>query len=30
MTDKAGNRVASENGYRCVLTIADGEVVFAD
>lgn len=28
LTDKAGNRVQSENGYRCVLTVADGQVVY--
>lgn len=28
LTDKAGNRVVSETGYRCVLTLADGEVVY--
>ncbi len=28
LTDKAGNRVVSETGYRCVLTVADGEVVY--
>ena len=28
LTDKAGNHIASENGYRCILTVADGEVVY--
>lgn len=28
MTDRAGNRVHSDHGYRCVLTIADGQVVY--
>jgi len=28
LTDKAGNRIVSENGYRCVLTVADGELVY--
>ena len=28
LTDMAGNRVQSENGYRCVLTVADGQVVY--
>lgn len=28
LTDKAGNHIESENGYRCVLTVADGEVVY--
>lgn len=30
LTDKAGHRIASENGYRCVLTVADGKVVYKD
>ncbi len=30
LTDKDGNSVFSENGYRCVLTIADGQVVYRD
>ena len=28
MTDRAGNRVQDCQGYRCVLTISDGEVVY--
>ena len=28
LTDKAGNRIVSEKGYRCLLTIADGQVVY--
>ena len=28
LTDKAGNRITSENGYRCILTVADGELVY--
>ena len=28
LTDKAGNHIASESGYRCILTVADGEVVY--
>ncbi len=28
LTDKAGNRITSETGYRCVLTVADGELVY--
>ena len=28
LTDKTGNRITSETGYRCVMTVADGEVVF--
>ena len=30
LTDKAGNHIVSENGYRCVLTIADGQVIYKD
>ena len=30
LTDAAGNRIAWEKGYRCKLTIANGEVVFKD
>lgn len=30
LTDKAGNRIASKNGYKCVLTVADSEVVYRD
>ena len=30
LTDKAGNRLHSKTGYRCVLTVADGQVVFRD
>jgi predicted amidohydrolase len=29
-TDKEGHTFASETGYRCKLTIADGVVVFRD
>ena len=28
LTDKAENYLASEKGYRCVLTLSDGEVVY--
>ena len=28
LTDAAGNSVHAENGYRCVLTVADGQVVY--
>lgn len=28
MTDRAGNRVYDSQGYRCVLTVSDGEVVY--
>ena len=30
LTDKAGNRFSSEKGYRCVLTVADGQIVYKD
>jgi len=30
LTDNAGNHIDSGLGYRCVLTIADGEVVYKD
>lgn len=30
LTDKAGNRVHSTEGYRCVLTVSDGQIVFRD
>ena len=28
LTDTAGNHIESKTGYRCVLTVADGEVVY--
>lgn len=28
LTDKAENRIVSETGYRCILTVADGEIVY--
>ena len=28
LTDKAGNRIKSDKGYRCVLTVSDGQVVY--
>lgn len=28
LTDAAGNRVASSHGYRCVLTLSDGQTVY--
>lgn len=28
LMDKAGNHIASEKGYRCVLTVADGEIIY--
>ena len=30
LKDASGNELKSDKGYRCVLTIADGEVVFRD
>ena len=30
LTDKAGNRIYSDKGYRCVLTVSDGQVVYRD
>lgn len=30
VTDRAGNRIQNQEGYRCVLTISDGQVVFKD
>lgn len=28
LTDKAGNRIVSQKGYRCVLTVSDGQIVY--
>ena len=28
LTDKAGNRIFCNEGYRCVLTMSDGQVVY--
>jgi len=28
LTDKAGNRACGEEGYRCLLTVADGRVIY--
>lgn len=28
ITDRAGNRISGNKGYRCVLTIVDGEILF--
>ena len=28
LTDKAGNHIESAEGYRCLLTVADGQVVY--
>ena len=30
LTDNVGNRIVSDIGYRCVLTLSDGEVVYKD
>ncbi len=30
LTDTAGNRLQSDAGYRCVLTVCDGQVVYKD
>ena len=30
LTDGAGNRVCSDKGYRCVLTVVDGQIVYKD
>lgn len=30
LTDKAGNQVGDPHGYRCILTISDGQIVFRD
>lgn len=30
LTDRAGNCLRNEQGYRCVLTVADGAIVYAD
>ena len=28
LTDKAGNHICNKEGYRCVLTVSDGQVVY--
>ena len=28
LTDKEGNHIESEKGYRCVLTVSDGQLVY--
>ena len=28
LTDRAGNHIESDRGYRCVMTVADGEIVY--
>lgn len=30
LTDRAGNRVRSDSGYRCVLTVVNGQIVYRD
>lgn len=30
ITDKAGNHIKSEKGYRCVFTVVDGQIVYRD
>ena len=30
ITDNAGNQLKSDMGYRCVLTVSDGQVVYKD
>ena len=30
LTDKAGNHIEDKNGYRCVLTVADGQIIYRD
>jgi predicted amidohydrolase len=30
LIDRNGNRMESETGYRCVLTIADGQIIYKD
>ena len=30
LTDKAGNNFGSERGYRCVLTVSDGQIIYKD
>lgn len=28
LCDKAGNEISSDKGYRCIMTVADGEIVY--
>ena len=28
LTDKAGNHISGTEGYRCVLTVSDGQIVY--
>lgn len=30
LTDRAGNHIESDVGYRCVLTVSDGQIVYKD
>lgn len=30
LTDKAGNQITGDDGYRCILTISNGQIVFKD
>lgn len=30
LQDKAGNKLEGSKGYRCVLTISDGQIVYRD
>lgn len=30
LTDRAGNRLESKTGYRCVFTVSDGQIVYRD
>ncbi len=30
LTDKAGNHIENDKGYRCVLTVSDGQIVYKD
>lgn len=28
LTDKAGHHIESKSGYRCLLTVADGQIIY--
>ena len=30
LTDKSGNSIESKKGYRCLLTVSDGQIVYKD
>lgn len=30
LTDKAGNRLQDSKGYRCIMTVANGKIVWRD